>query len=321
MAYYVTGYYKESKESGYYVFDTKTTKTVKLSNKFIRSNEIIVKDIINVRLSGYSNINKPALRANKTRNGYKLEHKPTIVDDSKVVERNGTIAYLDFNKSLYGVADCDLSEVKWYSLDNLNKEANKYNNLMYRREDGLLDLEHYHIIGEDKKFNIYLTSMVDKGEDNIDNSNEDTTIKQDSNIDENSIDVIKWLSENTKEYTEDRISMTQKDFYVNMLLMLRDNDTITLPTWVIKKLGFKLKVNLEKSMNLDKRVSLGTIELGEGELKQYMILIVKFDDSLDYAKVQVAMSTHLESGKDYSIEGIRSNFSKWLNHNKFLSIK
>ncbi len=341
MAYYVTGFYRDKKEAGYYIFDSNTIRTAVVSNKTIKGNEAIVKQLMNVRMSNYSNMSKPILLSKKMRAGYSIEYKPSIIENGEIVESNNTIVFIDFNKKMFGVVNTNSTAVAWYSINKLTEisKDEAYNNIAYSKETGLLDLRQYHIIGEDNKFEIKLNKFIVEAEvinDEIGSS----TDTQESKVEEQDIiettddkinnddktesansckvvtELINWSTTKNSGYTSETRSITQKDFYESMLLMLRDDDIITLPTWVIKELGFKLKANIEMSMNLDKRVALGTIF----EREKSMLVLVRYDSSVDYVKVQVVMSINIEEDKDYSIETVKSNFHKWRNSNKYVTI-
>lgn len=357
MTYYVTGFFKKTnKGSGYYAFDTVNAKTVIATNKTLKSNVKAVDILVNVRMNNTRDISKPIL-SGITKDGFTIEYKPSLVNKDTTIERNETLVSIDFNRRQFGIVDHFSTEITWKPIEmlvNLGKDE-AYNNLAYETETGLLDIGHYDIIGAENRFDIRLVNFIGKKENNVvveketediieveDTETEpiknveDTETEDIKEVEEDKAenttsadgvvvptedsnectDIVSWLTTNRSRYSTESISITQKQVYEGMLLMLRDDDTITLPTWVVRELKFTLVANIKTSMNLDRRVSIYTVLID----KKPLVLIVKFNASLDYVRVQVAMSAHLEEGKNYAIEEIKSKYNKWAQNNKYITI-
>lgn len=119
--------------------------------------------------------------------------------------------------------------------------------------------------------------------------------------------------------TEQNNIMSPQDFYEDMIMTLRGFDTITLPKEIFNNIRFKIEHNLETSMELNKRVSLGTVFLNNFP-KVPIIAIAKVDESLDTVKFQVMRGAHIEKGENYSFGSIKEEYLKWRSRKKYLSI-
>ena len=348
MSFYATGFYTEQNEAGYYIFNSVTKQTVKIANKYLKNNTKIIKDIKNARLvKSAKGVDKQILR----RKNSMSEFHPALITNGVITRNMETIIYIDFNAKTYGTVNYNGTTANWHPLSDLFKikTGNSFNNLAYTKKTGQLHLNSYHVLGLKNQFDIVIKELIreEAYEDETEQEIEKNTIEEgDIYVSFDSITLIpnnikgeelakqlelytnsenegqevldKLIIENKSE-TAEKISLTQREFYRALLMTLKDDDIITVPKWVIRELKFKLKYNIDKSADVTRRVSLGTIALHEHSDK-IVIAIIRFEDTLDNVKLQVMMGYNNDGKKNYSLEALKEQYLKWRANKRFVSI-
>lgn len=290
MAYFVTGVFKDESDSGYYIYESISKTVEKVSSKVLSKNPHLIKNIKNVAVDSNEE-NKCILKGVDVRDRI-CEYSPAVVVGGREIKSRNTLVYLDLEENKYGVVNFDGTKVIWGDLGEL-RGKHEINNLCYERYTGKLHLSSYHIIKSDKR--------------------KDRDIRMEESIEE-----IKWLYDGSRN-TKKELTLSKVKFYETIFMTLKDDDIITAPKWILKDLKFRLDRNLDVSMNLDKRVSLGTITLISYHDTKLRV-IVRVDDNEDSIRMQIAMGyTHCK-GKDYTVEGIVNRYNKWRANNKMLTI-
>ena len=355
MAYYVTGFYKEKEESGYYIFNSDTQQTVKMANRLLKNNTDIVKEIKNARLiKSVKGLDKQILGKKNATSDY----CPALVENNTLIEDTKTLVYIDFIKRTYGAVNYSGTEIIWGHTDDLCKLTTDHilNNLTYNRKNGQLNINSYHVIGQEKQFDIVVEGLWN--DENIDETENEqaseksaeqeitTELTEDiyvsfdnatlvpknikgeslseqlelyTNSENAGLELLSILTVRGKETAAKNLRLSQREIYEALLMMLKDDDIITLPKWVMQEFKFKLKFNIETSMNLDKRISLGTITLSEHSDK-IIIAIVRFDEASENVKLQVVMGYSNDGKGDYSLETVREHFIKWRANKRYVTI-
>lgn len=240
----------------------------------------------------------------------------TLYNNIQYYKKTGTLSY----KAYHIIGDYNAYEIKLEGLMDrdlaLEDKSNEVNN-GYRGFDSKLDI---HNRDEETQ----LVKMSNEVSNNIKDELSKVELVE-SNMSEQAIidnrlqNIIGSISSKDSEYATKKLDITKKDFYEISISMLRDYDIITIPKWILKEIKFKIQCNLETSMNLDRMVSIGTIELSNRD-KEKLLVIVKQSEDDEFIKLQMVMGYTIEEGKNYSIEYVKEEYNKWRANKKYLSL-
>src|SRR5690606_12588862 len=147
------------------------------------------------------------------------------------------LVFIDFEQKKYGVVNFNGESITWGNIDELYEidKDNKYNNISYLKENGLLDLKSYHLIGENARFDIKLNNFVQEVKEveqvekrTSTDETDDKGVEVEVSVetlptpnDKDNVNVLSRLTTQSQEYAAEKLEITQKDFYENILLMLR----------------------------------------------------------------------------------------------------
>ena len=321
LAYFVTGISKDEGKKKYSLFDSINGHTIKIDEDKIKDNQDILNNTVNIQSI-----------FNMTDTGNYVVDDCVVEYDITESNNPRTIVYIDFTKNKIGTVSWRNDRVKWVALNHLRmlSDVTRYNNICYNKDTMKLDLKKYHIIGKGYERDVILENIVYDSErcedENISNMEEiyesykDKKNKEMRNIKE-SIDKLEWLVSRDKDNIENNtdnvtnveyVEVNKHEYYELMLAILDDEDIVTIPKDVFDKLKFRLEKNLEVDMSLQRRVSLGIIELGKlGD--KIVKAIVRINESDDKVRIQVI--------KNKSIDEIKDMYAEWRANKKYLTIK
>lgn len=317
MSYIVTGF-EPYKNGLYYILDTKTGNINKIFVDDIKKIPPHIFDIQNMRINTQKETGNILLsNKNTSKNIHSTNWE--LIRNNIILSGAPTLVAIDFNKNKFGTVSSLNRNVMWHDISLLENVINKdvYNNILIDRKTCKLELSNYVVLGTHR--DIVLKKLLkDKEQANVE---EERQLKEEVNrpvIEESITEEVAQavnVSENKNEIDiEDSVNL-----YITILKTMCDNDVITIPRDIFKKLKFILHANIDKSMALDKRVSLGNIKVGD-KPSDNITVIVQFDDSKDSIRVQLFKSTHVDHKKDYSTEHLTQEYLIWRQRNKYLKI-
>lgn len=319
MAYIVTGY-EPFGNGRYYFLNTDTGKICTAMVDDIKKIPSHSFNIQNMKIKSnleYGNI------LTSSKNTCKNAHSTNweLIRGGGVLSGSKTLVILDFNKNTFGVIGSLDKELTWYDLGILESIHNidVYNNVMINRETCELELENYFIIGNKRK--IILNKVLELKEQNKPQKNvsKSKTVHKNKDKQEEEQTTYRVEDNNIECESNNEEEPLELNTYIKVLRSLHDNDTITLSRGIFKELKFSLIVNVDKTLLLDKRISVGKIKLGNNNVDT-VIVIVRYDDNSEYVTLQMFKSLKPDGSKSYSIEKLQREYSVWRQRNKYLSI-
>lgn len=313
MGYYVIGINKDKKYTEYSILDSNTKNIATMNNNMLITNKHIASSITGVMFKDDGDVK---LQADKINQYTEVIFNPITIENGKI-KGNKTLVYIDLVKGMCGVVN-HKADIYWVSISDLEKMELKdlYNGTIYNKHTMELDLSYYIVNGKIDDTKIILNGLIkklDKEESKSIELNESN-----KNTEKNSIEVINRdiNKENTKIEVNKSTNTIVDNLYIEILKILKDTDIITMPKSILKEVRFKIIHNLDKSINMDRLVSIGSIKINKIE----MIVIVHQEFDKDDIRVQMVRPYEPSPNKDYSIESIIAGYNKWRNNSKYLSL-
>lgn len=95
-------------------------------------------------------------------------------------------------------------------------------------------------------------------------------------------------------------------FYKVLILSQMDDSVIYIPFEIIKKIKYRIEHIVDQNMDMTEFVAICTIKVDGVDI----VLIVRFDQSSQYTRVQIVKSSRPQKDKNYDIYHIKQNYMR-----------